>query len=268
MKYLNFNETVIQNLLIALAVLVIGWVIIEIIIHIEKRVLKKSQLDASVHILILKVTKITLWVLLILTLLSKFQINMAPFVAVLAAGGAAVALALKDSLGNVAGGIILLFTKPFVKGDEIELNGTVGVVDHIDILTTRLHTYDNRDIIVPNGTITTSIVINSTSRDIRRVDCKFNISYSSDIEAAKAILYDIAEKGPLLLTEPKPLIGVKAQEDSWIVLDMNVWCRTEDRLNVKYYLEETVKTRFDDAGIEIPYPQVDVHMMDGAKEMN
>jgi len=268
MKYLNFNETLIQSLLIAVLVLVVGWAIIEILVHLEKRLLKKSQLDPSVHILLLRVTKITLWTLLILTLLSKFQINMAPFVAVLAAGGAAIALALKDSLGNVAGGIILLFTKPFVKGDEIELNGTVGVVDHIDILTTRLHTYDNKDIIVPNGTITTSIVINSTSRDIRIVDCRFNISYDADIEKAKTVLHDIVEKGPLLLTEPKPLIGVKAQEDSYVVLDMNVWCRTEDRLDVKYYLEETVKTRFDEAGIEIPYPQVDVHMMDGAGKMN
>lgn len=263
---LNFSNPVIEKIGIAILVFLIGWLIIEIIVHIEKRLLKKSQLDGSVHILLIRVTKITLWILLILTLLSKFKVDLAPFVAVLAAGGAAIALALKDSLGNVAGGIILLFTKPFVKGDEIELNGTIGIVDHIDLLTTRMHTYDNRDIIVPNGTITTSILINSTKRDIRRIDCKFNIGYDADIEKAKIIMNDIIEKGDMLLKDPKPCIGIEELGESSMVMDMYVWCATKDRFDVKYYLEETVKTKFDEAGIAIPYPQVDVHMMDGAEK--
>lgn len=258
------NDTTFWNLVTAVVVFAIGWVVIEIIVHIVKKMLNRSLLDPSVHVLLLRVTKITLWLLLILTLLSKFNINLAPFVAVLAAGGMAIALALKDSLGNVAGGIILLFTKPFVQGDEIELNGITGVVDHIDILTTTMHTYDNREIIVPNGTITTSVVINSTRRDIRRVDCKFNVGYESDVERVKEILGDIVKTGPLLMEDPAPWIGMSEQGENALTIDMYVWCATADRFKVKMYLEETVKCRFEEEGISIPYPQVDVHMVDAA----
>jgi small conductance mechanosensitive channel len=160
------NDKLFWEVVTAVIILLVGWLVIKILIHIEKKMLEKSTLDSSVlHPDHESDQDRTLWILLIMTILNQFdQVSMAPFVAVIGTIGAAIALALKDSLGNVAGGIILLFTKPFVQGDEIQLNGVTGVIDHIDLLTTTMHTYDNRDIIVPNGTITTSMVINSSRR--------------------------------------------------------------------------------------------------------
>lgn len=257
------KESTLEALGLALVVFLVGWLLITIIVHITRRVLKKSTLDPSVYVILIRVVRITLWILLILTIMSTLHIKMAPFVAVLATGGAAIALALKDSLGNVAGGIILLFTKPFLQGDEIEMNGIVGVVDHIDLLTTTMHTYDNREIIIPNGTITTSVVINSTKRNIRRVDCAFHIGYDANVEKAKDILRDVVRDGPLLLNEPEPWIGLDDLGDSALKLDLKVWCATENRFEVKVYLEETVKRRFEAEGISIPYPKVDVNILNG-----
>ena len=260
------NDKIFWEVVPAVIILIIGWILIKLIIYVEKKVLKKSSLDGSIHKIILSTTRIVLWILLILTALSQFsQIHMAPFVAVLGTAGAAIAVALKDSLGNVAGGVILLFTKPFVQGDEIELNGTVGIVDHIDVLTTTMHTYDNKVIIVPNGTITTSMVINSTKKDIRRVDCKFNIGYDTDIEKVKSILMDIVKENPLLLSDPEPWVGVSEHGDNVVIVDAYVWCATENRFEVKVYLEENVKRKFEVEGIKIPYPKVDVHVVGPAQ---
>jgi small conductance mechanosensitive channel len=261
------NDKLFWEIFTAVIILLVGWLVIKILIHIEKKMLEKSTLDSSVYILIMRVTRIVLWILLIMTILNQFdQVSMAPFVAVIGTIGAAIALALKDSLGNVAGGIILLFTKPFVQGDEIQLNGVTGVIDHIDLLTTTMHTYDNREIIVPNGTITTSMVINSSRRDLRRVDCKFCVGYETDIDRAKEVLKDIVREGPLLLEDPEPWIGVSDHGESSLQIDFKVWCATADRYTVKAYIEEMVKRRFEEEGINIPYPQMDVHLVTTAKE--
>ncbi len=243
------------------ATLVAGWIVIRILLRIEKKALERSKLDEVLHLFILKGTKIALWIILIIALLPRIGISPASLVAVLGAGGAAIALALKDSLGNVAGGIIILMTKPFSRGDTIEIGEITGVVDNIDLLTTQLHTFDNKLITVPNGTVTNSVLINYSGADMRRVDCVFGISYKADIGQAKAILAGIAASHPQILTEPEPLIGVSSHGDNAIKLDLKVWCSTESYYDVKYYLEEKVKIAFDEAGIDIPYPQMDVHII-------
>lgn len=148
--------------------LAVGWIAIRILLRIEKKALERSKLDEVLHLFILKGTKITLWVVLIVAMLPKVGISPASLVAVLGAGGAAIALALKDSLSNVAGGIIILITKPFSRGDTIEIGEITGVVDNIDLLTTQLHTFDNKLITVPNGTVTNSVLINYSGADKRR----------------------------------------------------------------------------------------------------
>jgi small conductance mechanosensitive channel len=240
----------------------IGWLIIAIIVKIERRMLKKSTLDDSVYVIVIRITKVVLWVLLVLTLLNYLGVSMGPFVTVLATAGAAIALALKDSLSNVAGGIILVFTKPFVKGDEVIIDGNDGVVDYIDILTTHLHTFDNKVIIVPNSKIVTTVVVNCSRMDVRRVDCQFGISYESDIDKAKDVIREVIRNGSLLLEEPEPVIGVSGQKTSQVVIDVLVWAKTEDRWSAKYYMEEEVKKAFDRNGISIPFDQMDVHIVD------
>ena len=244
-----------------LLVVLLGWIAIRIILRIEKKALERSNLDEALYLFILKSTRIILWIVLIVSVLPILGISPASLVAVLGAGGAAIALALKDSLGNVAGGIIILMNKPFNKDDTIEVSGTIGVVDAIDLLTTKLHTFDNKVVTIPNGTITTSILTNYSREQMRRVDCTFGISYQADIGKAKEILLAVAERCPKAQKEPEFVIGVSSHGDHAILMDLKVWCSTEDYFDVKYYLEENVKIAFDQAGIEIPYPQVDIHII-------
>ena len=148
-----------------LVMLLIGYIGLKLVKKAARKLLIKSGLDDSVYVLMMRVISIVWWIVVVLIIISYLKVNIVPILSAMGAGGAIAAIAMRDSLSNVAGGIILLFTKPFTAGDEIELNGTVGIVDHIDLLTTRLHTYDNKVITVPNGTVTTSIVINATERD-------------------------------------------------------------------------------------------------------
>lgn len=246
---------------IAAVILFVGWIAIRVILRIEKKALAKSRLDEALHLFILKATKAILWIVLVISVLQNLGISTASLLAVLGAGGAAIALALKDSLGNIAGGLIILVNKPFNRGDTIETAGVCGIVDSIDLLTTRLHTFDNKVVTVPNGTITTSVLINYSSEDMRRVDCVFSIGYDADIEKARTLMENIAVSHPGIMTEPEPVIGVASHGDHAVLMDFKVWCATENYFDVKYFLEENVKVAFDEAGISIPYQQVDVHIV-------
>lgn len=243
------------------AILAAGYVAIKLILRFERKILEKSTLDESVYLFVLRASKIALWVVLIIAVLPNLGVNPASLVTVLGAGGAAIALALKDSLGNVAGGILILINKPFCKGDTIELAGIAGVVDEIDLMSTQLHTFDNKIVTVPNGTITTSVLTNYSREELRRVDCCFSIGYDADILRAKEILYNVTLCNEQIIQEPEPVIGVAAHGDSAILLDLKVWCSTPDYFDVKYYLEENVKLAFDEAGINIPYQTMDVHIV-------
>lgn len=245
----------------ALLILVIGAILIKVLLRFTKRILEKSSLDESVYLFVMRAVKIALWGILIVAVLPMIGIPAASLVTVLGAGGAAIALALKDSLGNVAGGILILINQPFVKGDTIELNQVTGVVDQIDLMSTQLHTFDNKIVTVPNGTITTSVLINYSREDKRRVDCQFNISYDAELAKAKEILYNVTLCCEEINQEEEIVIGVAEQGDSGILLDLKVWCSTSDYFDVKYYLEENVKLAFDEAGINIPYKTMDVHIL-------
>ena len=263
---MEFPTEKIMDLLFVLgkvaAILIVGLIVIKLILRFERKILEKSTLDESVYLFVLRASKIALWVVLVIAVLPNIGVNPASLVTVLGAGGAAIALALKDSLGNVAGGILILINKPFAKGDTIELSGVIGVVDEIDLLTTQLHTADNKIVTVPNGTITTSVLINYSREERRRVDCQFSISYEADILHAKEILCNVAGCDERILQdeEHSPVIGVAEHGDSGIFMDLKVWCSTPDYFDVKYYLEENVKIAFDEAGIDIPYQTMDVHI--------
>lgn len=242
----------------ALMLLLIGWIVIRVLLRIERKAVEKSRIDPSVYVVIQRATGITLWILLGLTVLSKLGVDMAPLVTALAAAGVAVALALRDSLSNVAGGIILIFTQPFVAGDEIEIDGTVGVVDHIDLLTTHLHTYDNRDVIVPNGNVTTTTVINASRRELRRMNCEFIIGYEEDVEEARQAVLSVVKESPLLLGNPEPWICVNRQTRDGLVLEIGIWCKTEQRYDALCYMETAIKEALDRQGIRLAYPHIDI----------
>ena len=249
------------NILGAVLVFIGGIILIKLIVKLLKKGLERSSLDASVYKFIITTAKWILYIVIIVVMLTCLKVPTAPLVTVLGACGAAVALALKDSLGNIASGIIILASHPFRRGDTIEVGGVVGIVNTIDIMITTIKTFDNKVVSIPNGTITNSILINYSHENTRRVDCTFSISYGSDIGKAKEILLDVAKANDDIYKTPEPIIGVAAQKDSSVAVDLKVWCDTDKYFDVKYYLEEQVKIAFDKNGISIPFPQLDVRVV-------
>ena len=250
-----------ENLLIALFVLVVGLLLTKFVLKVARKVMDKSSLDESVYKFLLKVIKYGLYLLIFVVVLTCLHVPTAPLVTVLGACGAAIALALKDSLGNIASGIIILVNQPFIRGDVREVAGVTGIVQSIDLMVTTLRTFDNKSISIPNGTITASVLVNQTRETTRRVDCKFGVSYGADLNEVRDILMTVAASCADILQSPPPFYGVAEHKDSAVELDFKVWCKTSKYWDVKYYLEEQVKLAFDEANITIPFPQMDVHVV-------
>lgn len=250
-----------EIVLMAAVIMALGILLIKLAVKITGKALAKTRLDKSVHKFIITATKYALYIVLAVVILTSLKIPTAPLVTVLGACGAAVALALKDSLGNIASGIIILANKPFIRGDVIEVTGITGIVQSIDLLVTTLKTYDNKVITIPNGTITAAVLVNYSRENTRRVDLSFTISYDSDIAEAKDVLMAVTASNPDIFAEPAPVVGVAEHQESGILLDLKVWCETSKYYDVRYYLEEQVKISFDKANITIPYPQMDVRVI-------
>lgn len=243
---------------IALGIILAGYIVIRIICSIVRKGLVKSKLDEALHSFIINCIRIVLWIIAIITAMDYMGAPISAFLTALGAAGVAVALALKDSLGNFAGGILIILSKPFKKGDYIEDYQTAGQVEKIDLLYTTLVTFDNKVITVPNGRLANSTIVNYTKSDTRRVDCTFTVTYMDDIMKVKEILQAVAESNPLIFAEPAPLIGVAGQGEGRIEVDLKVWCKTDDYQDVEYYLQEQVKIAFDEADIRMAYPQMEV----------
>ena len=240
--------------------LVAGLIVLKIILGISRRTLEKSSLDPVLYTFVINAIKVIGTIILITMCLGLLGVQMSTIIAVIGAAGAAIALALKDSLANIAGGVMIIVTKPFNRDDFIDVGTVSGKVQDIDLFLTTLKTYDNKTITVPNGLINTSILVNHSREAIRRVDCKFGISYESDVVRAKELLHDICSENPMILDEPEPIIGVSEHEESALLLDLLAWCSTEDYYTVKYFLQEEVSRVFREEGIDIPYRQVDVNI--------
>ena len=243
------------------ALIVLGIIAIKIIVYLTRRAMMKSTLDASLYKFVLNGVKVVLYITLVTMGLSILGVSPTTIVTVVGAAGAAIALALKDSLANIAGGMMIMITKPFLKEDYIDVGEVSGKVEHIDLFLTTLRTYDYKTITIPNGLINTSILVNHSKEDIRRVDCVFGIGYDNNIGEAKTILENVCEVNEDIMKEPGPVIGVANHGDNAVMLDLKVSCRTEKYWDINYFLEENVKIAFDEHGIDIPYPQMDVHIV-------
>ena len=246
--------------LIKLACTILGGLIATfIIVKLLRKLLKKSKrVDDAMTVFIVNVVKVACAIVIISVALQMLGVSASTIVAVLGAAGAAIALALRDSLANIAGGFMILITHPFGRGDLISVGENRGYVEEIDLFLTTLRTFDRRTITIPNGLINTSVVYNESNRDIRRVDCTFTVSYDTDIAKAKAVLHQICADSGLILDDPAPIIGVKEHGENGVVFDAFVYCKTEDIWDTGYYFREAVKNAFEEDGIEIPYPHVTV----------
>lgn len=227
----------------------IGYILLKILLKIVKRALQKSKLDAALHRFILSAIRIAGYIIIIIMILPVLGVNITAFIAVLGAAGAAIALALKDSLANVAGGIMLLITKPFGQGDLVQIGTTLGTVQEIDILSTSLKTVDNKLVTVPNGLISTSVLTNYNRTDDRRVDCIFCVNYENDMDKARAAVEKVAKECPYLTRDGECSTGVGENGERGFMFEVYVWCRPEHYWDAKYYMEENVKKAFNEAGV-------------------
>ncbi len=241
------------SIITAILILVIGYIVINIISGAVKNTLLKSKVDTTLHTFIVKGVKILLWIVVIVMLLQKLGVNTASLVALIGAAGAAIALALKDSLANVAGGILILLNKPFKNGDEIEVAGqATGIVDTIDIMATKLHTWDNKIVTVPNGSVVTSVVLNYTESGFRRLQEQFGITPGTDIDLVKSTIKSAIAKEAIFATEPAPIVGATGNGEGSIIFDVLVWCKAEDYYGARYVLREAVAKALGEAGIGGP----------------
>ena len=245
----------------AVVILLIGVIAIAIISKVLTKSLAASKLDPTIQPFIVKAVKFVLWVFVIIMILQKLGMSTASLVAAIGAGGAAIALALQGSLSNVAGGILILVNKPFRVGDEIEVGGVKGVVDEIGLMATILHTWDNKIVTVPNGTVTSSVVLNYTESGLRRVEESFGVRAGSDIEAVKAAIKAACAKNAIFATQPEPIVGASGNGEGSIIFDCKVWCRTEDYYGAIYVLREAVAKEFAEAGIQGPSKGINVEMV-------
>lgn len=240
--------------------IIIGLLILKVILHVMRKLLEKSKLDVLLYKFILNGIKALGIIILITMCLSMLGVQISTIVAVIGAAGAAIALALKDSLANIAGGVMIMVTKPFNKDDHIDIGEFSGKVKEIDLFITTLKTFDNKTITVPNGLVNTSILVNHSREETRRVDCKFSVSYDCDILRVKELMRQICRECDAILSEPEPVVGVSSHGDYAVIVDCYAWCKTQDYWDVRYFLEENVKKIFDENEIEIPFPKVDIQL--------
>jgi len=266
---LNFSFTEMKwsdviNFAIKLAVVIIGFIIAAFIIKLLiiglEKILNKKLVRRPFVGFILSVTRIVLYIVLVLIILGFFNISTAPLLTVLGTFGLALGLALKDHMSNLASGILIVINKQFEVGDYIECNNASGVVEKVELFTTKLITIDNKAIFVPNAYFTQNAVTNYTREDIRRVDVAIGVAYSSKVDDVKKAIDNVIKSNDAILEEPEYFVGLINFGDNSVNFTVRAWVKTADYWNVYFFINEQIKSEFEKQNIEIPYPQLDVHM--------
>lgn len=248
------------QLVIALVILIIGLFIIGRVVNAMKSVMTKRGTDPSLISFLGSLVGIGLKAMLIISVAQRLGIETTSFVAVLGAAGLAVGLALQGTLANFAGGVLVLLFKPYKVGNLIDAQGHTGWVKEIQIFVTILTTVDNKTVIIPNGAISNGNITNYSTLGKIRVDLVMGISYQSNIKKAKEVLLEVMHQHDKVLKDPAPFVGVESLGDSSVNLAVRPHCTPEDYWDVYFDLYEAGKIALDEANIEIPFPQVDVHM--------
>ena len=242
-----------------------GVQLIRLIRKILKKTLERSKADISAMNCIDSFVKFALYFLLVLTIASGLGVDAASILAIVGSAGVAIGLALQGSLSNLAGGVLILVLKPFRVGDYIEdSNNRAGIVESIDIFYTHLLTYDNIAIVLPNGTLANGTITNYTQSELRRVIVPVSISYQADVKEARKVLLEALKEDPSVRKDKEMRVLVDALADSGVNLLVRCWVKQDDYWETKWRLTELVKDTLDEAGISIPFPQLNVHIDPGA----
>jgi small conductance mechanosensitive channel len=259
----KINDVVIAfgpRLIGAIITLIIGWWIIKIIQRSMRKSFEKREMEPSLRGFLNSMIGILLKVLLLISVIGMIGVQMTSFIAILGAVGLAVGMALSGTLQNFAGGVIILLFKPFKVGDYIEAQGHSGSVNEIQIFNTILKTPDNKTIIIPNGGLSNSSMTNYSTEPRRRVDFVFGIGYGDDVDKARSVIRKLIDDDERILKDPEPFIAVSELADSSVNLVVRVWAEASNYWGIYFDMHEKVYKSFDKEGLNIPFPQMDVHM--------
>lgn len=248
-------------LLWALIILVIGRIIAKAVSNAVASTMTKAKVEQTLVKFTKNMLYVTLMVFVIIAAVGKMGVETTSFAAVVAAAGLAIGLSLQGTLSNFAAGVLLIIFRPFKVGDFIDAGGTSGIVEEIQIFSTQMRSGDNKQIIVPNGQIMGSTITNFSAKPTRRLDLVIGVSYGDDLKQVRAVLEDILAHDERILPEPSPTIGVLALGESSVDFAVRPWVSTANYWPLLFDLQETIKIRFDDEGISIPFPQRDLHII-------
>ena len=266
----QFLQTNLLKIAIILVALKISGMLKKYVDKMLKSIMEKAKMDKSISSFLMSAFSILYYVALTYTLIGFLGIDVSSISAFLGAAGIVLGFAFKETLGNICGGLIILTFKPFSVGHMIEYKNYIGEVKSIEIFYTRIKTPQNELVIIPNGMITSNELRNMTKEKVKRLDLKIGVSYKSDILKVKKVLREIIDeeiKGQdkLILRSPEPTIGVLALAESAIIFCVYVYTKSENYFTLQLRMNERIKIKFDENNIEIPYPQVDVHISKGGE---
>lgn len=248
------------KLVAAFLILFVGWKLIKLIVKFLDKGKIFSKLDHTVRSFLTSAVGLVLKILVIATAAITLGIPESSFLTLFASCGVAIGLALQGSLSNFAGGLMLLIFKPFKEGDYIKTAENEGTVISINVFYTVIRTIENQHITLPNGGLSNAAIVNYSAEDTRRLDLTFGVAYGSDINKVRDVLLQIAEDYKLVLEDPEPVVVLDRQNESSLDFILRCWTKRTDYWEARYFLNEEVARRFSENGIEIPFPQMDVHM--------
>jgi small conductance mechanosensitive channel len=248
------------QLLAALAIFVVGRIVARIVARLVERVMERAKAAPILVTFVRQLTYVGLTIVVILAALSRLGVQVTSFIAVLGAAGLAIGLALQGSLANFAAGILLMVFRPFKVADFVDIAGEMGTVEEITIFTTQIVTPDNRTVIVPNASVTGGNIVNYTVKGTRRVDLVIGVGYDADLKQTRRAILDVLSRDGRVLKEPEPTVAVLELAASSVNFAVRPWCSADDYWPVYFDTQEAVKERLDAEGINIPFPQHDVHL--------
>jgi len=256
---ITYVSTYSLKILAALAIFIIGKMLIKKITAFTKHIMTKAKVDKTIIEFAESLIYFILLLLVALASLNALGINTTSFIAIFGAAGLAIGLALQGSLANVGAAVLIIIFRPFKVGDFISAGGATGTVEDVNMFSTIIAPVDNRTIIVPNSSIIGGNIVNYSMKETRRIDHIYGIGYDDDLKLAKETLMQIMQDDERILQDPAPFVGVGELGDNSVNFTFRAWVNSADYWDVHFDMLERVKLTFDEKGISIPYPQLDVH---------
>ncbi len=265
---LSFATEYGMKIIVALAIFLIGKWVARQIVKLMRTGMERASVDATLISFSGNVVYVVLVIAVVVAALSRIGVDTSSFIAIFGAAGLAIGLALKDTLANVGAAVLIIFFRPFKVDDSIEVSGVIGTVKSINLFSTTLTTADNRSIIIPNGTLVAGNIINNTGNATRRIDLVLDIDYQDDLRVAKEIIAKTLEAHPKVLQEPAFTVAVGALALNSVQLFVRPWVLSEEYWDVRFELIEQIKLVFDEHGITVPFPQMDLHVRKGEVKLD